>query len=62
MTQSERFDYILKLESNNNKQKLKRDLAEAKRKVKQEAINAQISIITTQVAISICAGFGGVEL
>ncbi len=51
MTQAERFDYILKLEAESREQRVKCDLAVAKRKIEQETFNAQVSIITAQLTI-----------
>ena len=62
MTQAERFEYILKLEADNREQKLKHDLAEAKRKNKQETLNAQINIITTHLSIMNAAAILGVSV
>ena len=61
MTQSERFEYILKLEADNRERRLKYDLAKVKREIKQETLNAQINIITTQLSIMNAAAFFGVK-
>ena len=61
MTQSERFDYILKLESDSLKQKLKRDLAAAKHKNKMDTLNAVVSIAVMHTNIVVAAALGGIE-
>ena len=61
MTQSERFDYILKLEADNREQKLKHDLATAKHNIKQQTLHAGINVITSQLSIMNAAAFLGVK-
>ena len=59
MTQAERFEYILKLEADNNERKLKYELAKAKQKSKVDLFNLQASLISTHVSLTICAGICG---
>lgn len=62
MNKAERFDYILGLEAEQRERKLECDLAKAKHKIKQETLNAQINIITTQLSIINAAAFLGVKV
>jgi hypothetical protein len=52
MTQSERFEYIRKLEAENRELKLTRDLARAKQETRQDTVNTGVSIIITQMSIA----------